>query len=229
LACAGGVALARPSPAVAADLTATTTQITVTPNPTPQGESTHVTAHVSPAPTGYAILDFVYANGDGGSWTDTAPVNQDGDAYGTPQLALGSYEVTGFFLGTDVLAPSTSSTQPFAVLERIVTVPGFSLDRTPVYADQTVPFTMWARPTPLSGDLRLNASTWVKSGDFPATAGDAQGTLDFDYGNFDQAGGYRVYAELRNSSAAAKGCPVTILPQLRPDDPQLRVSPGSVS
>jgi hypothetical protein len=135
--------------------------------------------------------------------------------------------VTAFFRGTEDLAPSTSATQAIAVMERIVAIPGFRLEYPTVYADQTVPFTMWARPAPLTGDLRLNASTWLKSGDFPVTAGDAHGSLDFDYGNYDNSGGYEIFAELRHSSSAAKGCPVTLKPQLRPDDPQLSVSPTS--
>jgi hypothetical protein len=218
---AGSVAVAIPSRANAAELTPTSTHLTVSPNPTPQGEYTNVTAHVTPAPTGYAGLEFVYADAQGRTWTDTALVNQAGDAYGRPKLGVGTYEVTAFFLGSDDLGPSTSGTVPFAVLERIVTIPGFSFEYETVYADQTVPFTMWARPAPLSGDLRLNAGTYLRSGDYPATAGDAHGSLDFMYGTYD------VYAELRRSSAAAKGCPVRVTTQLRPDEPQLTVSPAS--
>jgi hypothetical protein len=217
----GGLAVAAPSAVLAEDLTPTSTEISVSPNPTPQGEHSNIAAHVSPSPTGYAALEFVYADATGRSWSDTALVNQAGDAYSRPQLSVGTYEVTAFFFGTDELAPSTSSTQSFAVLERIVTTPGFAFDYATVYADQSVPFTMWARPAPLSGDLRLNAGTYLNSGDYPATAGDAHGSLDFMYGYYD------VYAELRHSSAAAQGCPVRVTTQLRPDDPKLTVSPTS--
>jgi hypothetical protein len=225
--CVSSVALAAPPAVAAVELAPTTTTVSVTPNPTPQGESTYVSAHVTPAPIGIAWVEFVYASAAGRSWSDVARVNEAGDASGRPLLEVDTYDVTAFFLGNDDLAPSTSSTQAFAVVERIVAIPRFLLEYSTIYADQTVPFTMWAHPTPLTGDLRLNASTWVKSGDFPVTAGDAHGTLDFDYGNYDD-GAYHVYAELRRSTSAAKGCPIDIKPKLRPDVPLLEVSPASV-
>lgn len=210
-------AVAPPAQVVAADLTPTTTEVSVSPNPTPRGEWTVVTAHVTPLPTtySYAVVEFVYALPGGGSWVDIGPVNNEGLATSRQLLGIGTYEVTAVFLGAADRAPSTSETEAFAVLERIISTPGMRLDVPVVYAYQEgVPFTIWARPVPLTGDLFVNGGDYLKVGPFPPAVGESHGQVTLGNGT------YQLAAQLTHGSDAL-GCPVTVSTVLRPADPRL--------
>jgi hypothetical protein len=129
----------------------TSTAVTsVSPNPPVSGQSTTLTATVTPAPTGSPLGSVSFYNGV--TLIGTGTVNSSGVAtYSTSSLSAGGLTLTAVYSGnTDYLA-STSSVDDVTVLAATTTI--LSASPSPATYGQTVTLTATVSPAPSGSPL----------------------------------------------------------------------------
>lgn len=127
--------------------TATTTTLTVAPNPASTGQSVTFTAMVTPAPTGTPLGTVNFFNG--ATLLGSGVVNAVGVAtFSTTDLPTGTLSITAVYSGNAGFGASTSTVKSVTVSAQTVTATALSVAPNPAIAGQAVTFTATVTPAP---------------------------------------------------------------------------------
>jgi large repetitive protein len=149
--------------------TATTSILTVAPNPVVAGQSATFTLTISPAPTGSPVGTVSFHNG--GTLLGSGTVNGSGVAtFSTTTLPLGTDLITAAYSGNAGFAGSTSTAISVQVnaANAAATTSILTVAPNPVVAGQSATFTLTISPAPTGSPLGTvsfhNGSTLLGTG-----------------------------------------------------------------
>jgi len=132
-------------------LTATSTLLTASPNPSLTGQAVTLTATVTPTPTGAPLGTVKFYLGT--TLLDTQPINSSGIATSaTSALPVGSDSVTAVYSGNAAFATSTSAPVT-EVVTSVVTATALSASPNPSGVGQSVTLTATISPIPTGAQL----------------------------------------------------------------------------
>jgi sugar lactone lactonase YvrE len=132
---------------------ATTSTLSISPNPPTAGQATTFTAIIAPSPTGmpFGTVDFY----NGSTLLGTGSVNASGVATFTSiSLTAGTMSMTAVYSGNSGFAVSTSSVQSVTVNPAPTsTATTLSISPSPTHAGQATTFTATVSPVPTGGTV----------------------------------------------------------------------------